>query len=161
MANDITILENELIDREPWYQTLIDECKDIIIESEFTARWTMVEAWHMVGQRILQDEANFTQGGYTLDGLTQRVATSLDRSQRTIEYAIQFAKTYPVLNDIPMGKEASWHSVCKLLSTPKGGKKQKEEFILCKSCGSEIMPLVIKCRCGCEFEFKKEEVRRR
>jgi len=163
MTDAITVLENELMDREPWYQTLIDELKDIIVESEFTARWTIVEGWHMVGERILRDEANFTNGGYTLDGLTKRVADSLDRSQRTIEYAIQFAKAYPDLRLFPMGKEASWHGVCKLLSNPLGeNKKQKEEYLICKSCGSENTGLMYECtHCHTKFEFKKEDIRRR
>ena len=153
----------EAITIQPWYQTLVDELKDIIIESEFTARWTVVEGWHMVGKRILQDEANFTNGGYTLDGLSKQVATSLEKSQRTVEYAIQFARKYPELNECPVGKEASWHSVCKLLSSPSGEtKQQKEDFIVCKSCGADLTPPKVKCwHCGVSFEFKREDVRRR
>jgi len=100
------------IDREPWFQQLVEDCKDIIIESEFTARWALVEGYHALGKRILEDEANFTKGGYTIDGMLSCMTTSLGKSQRTIERAIQFAKLYPDLNLLPEGKNTSWYKIC-------------------------------------------------
>ena len=158
----ITVLRNALIDRQPWYQQMVEDCKDALVEAEFTARWTVVEGWWNIGARILLEEQNFTKGGYTLDGITKQVATSLDRSQRTIQYAIQFVKQYPDLNALPVGKEASWHKVCKLLSSASGEeKKQTEEYLLCKGCRAENQ-LKFKCQhCGVEFEFTKSDIRRR
>jgi len=150
-----------ILEHEQWFQQLIEDCKDIITEKEFSARWELVEGWHSVGMRILQDEANFTKGGYTSNNIVATVATSLGRSPRSIEYAIQFARTYPDLNMLPEGKNTSWHQICNKY-LPKSSERQKEEFILCKACGSELMPLKIKCdHCGQEFDFKKEDIRRR
>lgn len=148
---------------ESWYTQLIDECKDIIVECEFTARWSLVEGYHAVGKRILQDESNFTKGGYTIDGMLSQVSTSLDKSERTIRRAIQFARKFPDLNALPEGKDVSWHKVCNLyLPQPSESPTGKEDYLLCKSCGSEIMPVVIPCgHCGTVFEIKKDDIRRR
>ena len=150
-----------ILEHEQWFQQLIEDCKDIITEKEFSARWELVEGWHSVGMRILEDEANFTKGGYTLDGVVATVATSLGRKQRSIEYAIKFARTYPDLNMFPGGKNVSWHQICNKY-LPKPSERQKEEYVLCVRCGSELIPLKMKCEhCGIEFEFRKDMIRRR
>jgi len=146
-----------------WFQNLVDELKDIIVESEFSTRWMIIETYHLVGKRILEEYPNFERAQIYGKQIASRVSESLGKSERTIERAIQFARMYPDLNLLPEGKNVSWHLICnKYLPAPKQKTKQKEEYILCKSCGSELMPLVIKCcHCGCEFEFKKEEIKKR
>ena len=99
-------------ENQEWFRNLIDDCKSIITEFEFIAKWELVQGWHQVGMRILEDEANITKGGYTIDGMSQRVATSLNRSQRTIEQSIQFARKCPDLNLLPYGKNVTWRKIC-------------------------------------------------
>ena len=148
---------------QSWFQNFVEELKDILVESEFSARWTLIEAYHLVGKRILEEYPNFERAQIYGKQIASRVSESLGKSERTIERAIQFARMYPDLNLLPEGKNVSWHLICnKYLPAPKQEAKQKEEYILCKSCGSEIMPLVIKCcHCGCEFEFRKEDIKKR
>jgi len=146
---------------ESWYTELIEELKNIITEKTFTARWEIVEGWHSVGKRILQDEENFTKGGYTQDGIVATVAASLGRSPRSIEYAIQFVRKFPDLNLLPEGKDTSLHRIYNKY-LPKPTEKQKEDYLVCVGCGSEIMPIKVKCEhCSLEFEITKDEIRRR
>ncbi len=109
-----------LIETEPFYIALIDECKDIITETEFTSRWALVEGYHLLGSRILKEYENFQRARMNDQSLIATVAISLNKRPRTVYYAVQFAKTYPDLNLLPEGKNTSWHKIVnKYLTTPK------------------------------------------
>lgn len=107
-------LENKVIvtgiEVEQWYRQLIEDLKDIIIEKEFDSRWSLIECYHLVGLRLLQEESRFTDAGYLK--MSSQVADSLGKSQRTIENCLSFARKYPDLNLLPLGKNASWHKIC-------------------------------------------------
>ena len=38
-----------------WYQMLIGDCQAIIIETDYIARWVLIEGYHALGERISQD----------------------------------------------------------------------------------------------------------
>jgi len=98
-------MKNQLqASQEQWYLNLIDECKSIITEAVFTSRWALVEGYHQFGKRILEDEDKFTEAGYLKDDISSCMTTSLGMSQRTIERALQFVRTYPDLDKVPEGK---------------------------------------------------------
>lgn len=108
-----------LVEQE-WYSELIEECKNIITETIFTSRWALVEGYHKLGERILEENDNFERVKIYGQEIVQRVATSLEKSGRTIQFAIQFAKKYPSLDSVPEGKNISWHKICnKYLPAPK------------------------------------------
>lgn len=116
-----------LIENQDWYKALIEECRAIMVEGVFRSRMELIETYHILGDRILEDEKNFTKGGYTVDGMSKRVATSLGKSQRTIELAIQFAIKFPDLEEwiekTSEGKNISWHKIVKnYLPEPKENK---------------------------------------
>jgi len=107
---------------ESWYNSLIEDCKDLVTEVEFSARWTLVEGYHTLGLRILQETDNFERSQIYGEKIAQRIAESLGKSERTINYAIKFAQLYPDLNLLPEGKNLSWHHLInKYLTT--GEKK--------------------------------------
>ena len=108
---------------ESWYNSLIEDLKDLIVETEFTSRWALIEGYHYLGTRILQEKEMFERAGLQNDQIVQRVANSLQRKPRTIYYAIQFAKTYPDLNLLPEGKDCSWHKVVNKYLTDGTEKK--------------------------------------
>jgi len=96
---------------EFWYDHLIEDLKDIVVEHEFAARWALVEGYHSLGARILENNSNFEREKiYGLD-IVQRVAISLQKRPRTIYYAVKFATLYPDLNLLPEGKNLSWHHI--------------------------------------------------
>ena len=108
---------------ESWYNTLIEDCKDLITEVEFTSRWTLVEGYHSLGSRILQENENFDRAKIYGQDIVQRIAESLQKRPRTIYYAIQFAKEYPDLNLLPEGKNTSWHHIINRYLTDGTEKK--------------------------------------
>ena len=108
---------------ESWYNQLIEDCKDLIIEVEFTSRWTLIEGYHSLGSRILQENENFERDKIYGEGICNVVAQSLGKRPRTIYYAIQFAKEYPDLNLLPEGKNTSWHHIVNKYLTNGTEKK--------------------------------------
>ena len=59
---------------ESWYNSLIEELADIITETSFTSRWALVEGYHQVGVRILQENDNFERAKIYNEKILQRVA---------------------------------------------------------------------------------------
>lgn len=113
---------NEIIDANTgeiisgdWYTLLIDDCKAIITETGFISRWALVEGYHTLGQRILDENDSFKREKIYGKEIVQCIAQSLGKSKRTLFQAIQFARTYPDLNDVPFGKDLSWYRVCNEL----------------------------------------------
>ena len=96
------------------YQEFIEECKAIITEAVFTSRWSLMEGYHHLGKRIIEENETVL-----------RVAKSLNKSERTIQYAVQFAQKFPDINSLPEGKNISWRKVIKLL--PERTEKVAEE----------------------------------
>jgi len=124
---------------EHWYTVMIEDCKDIIVETEFTSRWVLVEGYHALGKRILEERSNFERSQIYGQGLCNTVAESLGKSKRTIEYAIQFARTYPDLNLLPAGKNVSWHKIInKYLVSPTGEAVPKAEYVICPLCSGKF-----------------------
>ena len=139
---------NALQLNDQWYVSLIDDCRDIIVETEFTSRWALVEGYHLLGNRILQEYENFKRVRMEDKSLVESVAESLGKKSRTIYYAIQFAREYPNLNLLPEGKNISWHHVInKYLTdgTEKTTIKKADLYRMIK----EIKELL-------ELELKKE-----
>ncbi len=105
------------VESQDWFVNLIEECKDIIVETGFQSRWILIEGYHQVGTRILQENNNFERAKIYGQDILQHVANSLGKSQRTLYYAVQFAKMYPDLNLLPEGKNLSWsHIINKYLT---------------------------------------------
>ena len=109
--NELEVVEVKEIQTD-WYQSLIDDCNSIIIEAEYISRWALVEGYHLLGLRILQDEPKIVQGGSTLRKTLQHVANLINRKERTLYNAVKFAKKYPDLALLPEGKDTSWHKIC-------------------------------------------------
>jgi hypothetical protein len=123
---------NALQLNDQWYVSLIDDCKDIIVETEFTSRWALVEGYHLLGKRILQEYENFRRVRMEDKSLVESVAESLGKKSRTIYYAIQFAKEYPDLNLLPEAKNTSWHHIINKYLTDGTEKKTIKKSDLIK-----------------------------
>ncbi len=105
MTTELTVINDS------WYDTLMDDCKDIITEAVFTHTWSLVEGYHQLGERILTENDNFERAKIYGQDIVQRVANSLNKKPRTIYYAVQFARKYPDLNLLKEGKNCSWHHI--------------------------------------------------
>lgn len=127
---EISLIQNE------WYDSLVDELKDILVEAEFTSRWALVEGYHLLGTRLLKEYDNFERQKIYGQKITSAVAESLGKSTRTIERAVQFARMYPNLQMLPEGKNVSWNKIVTNYLTEGGAKEKKKK--LCPRCGYQL-----------------------
>lgn len=119
---------------EKWYSYLVEDCQAILTEGEFTARWTIIQTYHELGTRILEDYDYVKEIG--VDKFINGVAEDINKSKRTVYYALQFAQTYPDLDKLPGGKAVSWHRIVhEYLGEKKDEKKPKMQK--CPNCGFE------------------------
>lgn len=103
---------------EEWYASLVEDCKAIITEANFTSRWARVEGYHSLGERIVVDE-NFKKHAKGNESSFQGLGRNIGCSQQTIYYAVQFYRKFPDLALLPLGKDATWNKVIALLPAPK------------------------------------------
>lgn len=115
---NITIIDpGEIDENQPWYQSLVDDCKSIMIEAVFNSRWELLAGYHALGKRIATEinlERKDIYGKKILKGLSK----SIEVSERNIYSAIQFYNTFPDITKLPDGKNISWTKVLKLLPEP-------------------------------------------
>jgi len=108
---------------ESWYNSLIEDLTDIITEKRFEHTTALIECYHMVGTRILQENDNFERAKIYGQEILQRLAKSLNKSPRTLAYAVKFAKMYPELNMLPEGKNWTWNHIINKYLTDGTEKK--------------------------------------
>ena len=112
--------------KHKWFYHMIEDIKDLITEATFTARWTIIEAYHSLGLRILQEKGNFEKSGIKDERIIETVAKAIGKSERTVYYAVEFAQRYPTLNMLPEGKNTSWHRIVNQY-LPKSKKTQQDK----------------------------------
>ena len=118
---------NSLTQQTTSYQLLLQECREIIVEHEFMSHWTLIEGYHALGKRIIEDKVDTVT-------VTQ-LSKDLNRNERTIQRAIQFARKYPDLNTLPEGKNTSWH---KIVNKYLPETTEKKETHKCNVCGGNL-----------------------
>jgi len=146
----------KVLEEEEWYQAFIEECKAIVVETEFCARLEIIKGKWLLGEVILQANENFERKKIYGSEIVSRVAESLGVSQREVWRCIQFAKKYPKLvkeeNELSLdpfleGKNISWRKIAsKYLPEPASEEKEKcshsevEEisFLKCKKCKDNL-----------------------
>lgn len=130
--NEITV--------QKWYQALVDDCETIMTEALYQSRWALVEGYHQIGKRILEEHDNFERAKIYGEKIVHGLALSLNMSSRILWYAIQFAKKYPDLTTVPEGKNITWNKIItKYLTTSKTETMtQKEYWIKCPKCGHKF-----------------------
>ena len=124
--------------RPDWYHNLIEDCRDIIVEHGFAARWALIEGYHALGARIMEDHYNFERVKIYGDKIVQRVAKSLGKGERSVAYAVKFAKTFPDLAILKEGKNISWHEVCHKYLNAAPDKIEHDQLITCPKCGHKF-----------------------
>ena len=133
---------------ESWYTSLIEDLTDLIIEKTFTSRWELIDCYHRVGTRILQENDNFERAKIYGENILQGLAKSIGRSQRTLSYAVKFAKLYPDLNLLPEGKTVSWNHIINKYLTDGTEKKVVKK--------ADLYRMIKEIRDLLETELKKE-----
>jgi hypothetical protein len=100
-----------------WYTDLIDECRGLLVETEFSAKWLVIEGYHAVGKCILDATPSFERAQIYGQGIVRHVAQSLGRDPRRVWEMLSFAQAYPDLAFLPGGKEISWRKITRELLT--------------------------------------------
>ena len=104
---------NEIMTTEQ-YQLFVEQLKATITEAVHNSRWFLVEGYWNVGKQIRE---------YFTDDITnqlQSIAVDVGIGERTLWYAVQFYDAYPILANVPEGKNITWTKIIKkYLSTPK------------------------------------------
>lgn len=93
-----------------WYQHLIEDCKDIITEAIFTSRWSLVEGYHQLGERIVTDGNYQKAAKGNLTSLSD-LSKNINVGERNLYRAIQFYDKYPLLDQVPEGKNITWNKI--------------------------------------------------
>lgn len=101
-----------------WFQTMIDDCRAIMVEHEFVSRWALVEGYHELGLRILKENDNFERSKIYGGEVVAKTAEALNKSKQTVWFSIQFVRKYPDLNTLPEGKNTSWHKITQKYLPP-------------------------------------------
>ena len=141
--NELITTDNRESIQSNWYQSLVDDCNSIMVEAESRGKWVIVEGYHSLGMRILQDEPRMVQGGSTLRETLSHVTKLLNTKERTLYRAVQFAKKFPVLSELPEGRDTSWRKICNdyLPEHTEPNQPKFDENIEmqheCPSCGYE------------------------
>lgn len=134
----------DLLISKDWYNSLVEDCQAILTEAVFDSRWRLLEGYHQLGTRILHDRHNFTKAEIYGSNITKRVAESIGKSERTVELAMQFAKKFKTIDELPDGKNMSWHKVCKYVlpnhdedGEPLECRHAWETVKVCTKCGKK------------------------
>lgn len=100
--------QDEAYKKEDWFKALVEDCKSIVVEHEFTARWTVVEGYHALGKRIAEEKE---KGSIYGKKLLESIAFEINKKESSIQKAMQFYEKYPDLEIAPFGKDVSWFQI--------------------------------------------------
>src|SRR3989344_827604 len=133
----------ENLEKHEWYREMILDCRAIITEKVFISRMELIQGYHMLGKRILEENENFEREKIYGNKIVQHVANSMGKSRRTIAYSLQFVKQFPDITLLPGGKNISWHKICSKVLQGKSLDEQciHKEFKMmkvCKECNCRI-----------------------
>ena len=132
MSKDLIKLNNE-----DWFEALITDCKATLDKAVFNSRQELIIGYHEVGIRILEENERFEKAGLSGAQIIATVAQGANKSSRTIYQAVQFARKFPDLDKLPLGKNISWHKIVNdYLPEPKNPHKcEFQKVERCKHCG--------------------------
>lgn len=127
LAKATEIFDGKIIGiNETHYQALMEDLKDIFVESIYHSRIELVRAKWMIGQRIMSEfhETKITEYKNIIERLGKDLKTSVSELYRCTEffnkYLLEFkCKTFEdILELLPDGKSVSWNKI-KLLYLPE------------------------------------------
>jgi hypothetical protein len=131
------------------YESFLEECRAIVVESVFTSRFALVEGYWLLGKRI-REEVKLKKYLHNEKGrIMQGLAKDLKVSTRTLHYSLQAYDKYPDLSTLPEGKNISWNKlITKYLPNKILDTEEKLDDSLV------IMPQPLRCP-NCGFDLSK------
>jgi len=117
---------NDLITNE-YYDLLVEDCKAIVTEAVFVSRWSLVEGYHNLGKRIVND-TNLNRKDIYGKKILSALSKSTRIGERTLYRAIQFYNKFPILAEIPEGKNISWNKIITKYLPEHTEKEEIDEY---------------------------------
>lgn len=127
------VVNSGMIEKNEWYKHLIVDCKAILVEGHFASSWVLIETYHKLGLRILEDADK-----EPITKLVKRVSVDIRRTDRTVWKSVQLATDYQRLEDLNTGKNITLRKVFNEIlpeknkhnTIPKGLKLPKTAKII-------------------------------
>jgi len=131
-----------------------EKCLDIILTKRFEANWAYVEMWHALGLLILEE---YAKPDHLPEGVvTATVAELTHRSERTVRYAVAFAREWPDLNLFPGDTRTTWKDITQKM-LPEAHKPVPDPIQIPERATSQSQAALVKpggiiCpNCGYQF----------
>jgi hypothetical protein len=124
-----------LVKEEDWYKDLVDDCDAILTEGIFQSRWSLIETYHQLGRRILDENDNLKRSKIYGKNIITNLAKSLGQSEKTVYRSVAFAREYPSLDRLPDGKNISWN---KIITQYLPGEKNKKGRDFAKEMADDL-----------------------
>ena len=136
-----------------WFQVLISDCKDTIIERRCIIAEELIKMKWEIGDRILQDVESFERANLYGRQIIVTVSKALDCSEREIYRCIQFRKKYPDLTILPEGKAITWHKIVNIYLPDKTKDADDPDA----ACPHQQLEIIVRCaRCRERLAFRKQ-----
>ena len=136
-----------------WFKCLIDQIRANMIERRYRIAAELLELKWYIGDRILEDLGNFERAKIYGKQIVSLVAKSLDCAERELYRCIQFRKKYPKLNDLPEGKNITWHKIVNIYLSDKPKDSEDPEA----DCSHGQLEILVRCAtCRERLAFRKQ-----
>lgn len=149
-------LPTKKLESEDWFKAMLEEMKATIVEAVFTSRWVIIEAKWRLGDLILKNKEKLKEAGVKESKIPELITESLKEvakregketklpSRREVYRCIRFRKKYPDLDELPGGKNISWHKIANRLLPGKELECQHEnlkkiEVWKCEDCNQTFI----------------------
>lgn len=118
------------------YQDLITQIDANLVEAEFTARFSIVECWHKIGEQIRKCNS------VAVGELVKRIASDIQRSERSVWLGIQIYDKYPSISSLPEGKNISLRKLQRVyllgIDAEDCKHEKTREIRICTRCEKRI-----------------------
>lgn len=98
--------------RQDWFMGLVDDIEEILHKGISGSRQMLLETYHAAGRRIIEEEQRAP-----IEYIIQSVARAIEKSRRTVWYAVQFARKYKsvaeLIDSVSEDEKVSWSKVCR------------------------------------------------
>lgn len=100
------------INQDNWIDYVVEDCKAIFVERNYNEREEKIRCNHEIGTRIIEEYARHDEKTYGHQ-ITEKVAKSIKKGQRTVQRMVQVVKARPDVEEILKDKAITWNKVLK------------------------------------------------
>lgn len=134
IGKEIIIRDELELGNTDFYQSLLEDCRSIMVERGFRARIEVIEAKWDIGKRIYEDNEQMSRQKIYGERIIESLSRDLHISSSSLFSCVQFFKKYPfkefeqVVPGLPGGKEISWSGIVRNILGRKNEYTKKEKL---------------------------------